>query len=103
MPPQPEGELDFDWPVIPAIYGQLAEPDPAWWSDLPRISVPTLVVGGGSTSPVPQDLLAKAAELIPDAALITVEGAGHTVQRTRPTELLAAIRTLLVRMEQVGS
>ncbi|MDX6237133.1 MAG: hypothetical protein QOG10_1948, partial [Kribbellaceae bacterium] len=28
---------------------------------------------------------------IPDCLLVTVEGAGHHLHRTRPTELLAAI------------
>jgi pimeloyl-ACP methyl ester carboxylesterase len=92
VPPKPEEDPGFDWEVIVSIFGQLADPDPAWWADLPKITAKTLVVGGGSTSGVPQDLLAKVAELIPDAELVTIEGAGHAVQRTRPAELLAAIR-----------
>ncbi|WP_198676057.1 alpha/beta fold hydrolase [Kribbella monticola] len=91
VPSKPEEQLGFDWEVVVAIFAQLADPDPAWWADLPAITVPTLVVGGGSTSPVPQELLAKVVELVPDAKLITIEGAGHAVQRTRPAELLHAI------------
>jgi esterase len=92
VPPEPEEDPGFDWEVIVSIFGQLADPDPAWWADLPKITAKTLVVGGGSTSGVPQELLVKVAELIPDAELVTIEGAGHAVQRTRPVELLAAIQ-----------
>jgi pimeloyl-ACP methyl ester carboxylesterase len=63
----------------------------AWWAELPAITAPTLVIGGGSTSPVPQQLLGKLACLVPDATLVTVEGAGHAVHRTRPVEFPGAI------------
>ncbi|MEV8373287.1 alpha/beta hydrolase [Kribbella sp. NPDC056861] len=91
VPPEPAEDPGFDWAVLTAIFAQLGDPDPAWWADLPLITAPTLLVGGGSTSPAPQELLAKAATLIPDAELVTIEGAGHAVQRTRPNELLTAI------------
>jgi hypothetical protein len=55
------------------------------------------VIGGGATSPVPQQLLAKLAGLVPDATLVTIEGAGHAVHRTRPAEFLAAVRSFLQR------
>jgi len=96
--PRPDGDLPYDWAVVPAILGQLSHPDPAWWADLPAITAPALVIGGGSTSPVPQDLLAKAAELIPDGTLVTIEGAGHTVHQARPQEFLAAVRPFLGRV-----
>jgi esterase len=92
VPPKPADEdLVADWEMLIALYGQSADPDPAWWSDLPSITVPTLIVGGGSTSKVPQESLAAAAKLLPDATVVTVEGAGHHVQTARPAELLAAI------------
>lgn len=56
------------------------------------------MVGGGSTSPVPQHLLARLADLIPDAELVTIEGAGHAVHLTRPAEFLAATRPFLRRI-----
>jgi pimeloyl-ACP methyl ester carboxylesterase len=68
------------------------------WADLPAITAPALVIGGGPTSPVPQHLLAKAAELIPGATLVTIEGAGHAVHQTRPREFLAAVRPFLRRI-----
>ena len=55
--PRPDGDLPYDWAVVPAILAQLNDPDPAWWAELPAISAPTLVIGGGSTSPVPSSCL----------------------------------------------
>jgi esterase len=96
--PRPDGDLPYDWAVVPAILAQLSHPDPAWWAELTAITAPALLVGGGSTSPVPQHLLAQAAELIPGATLVTIEGAGHAVHQTRPTEFLAAVQPFLRRI-----
>lgn len=74
---------------------QLNDPDPAWWAELPAITAPTLVIGGGATSPVPQQLLAKLAGPVPDATLVTIVGAGQAVHRNRPAEFLAAVRPFL--------
>jgi hypothetical protein len=82
---------------MPAILAQLNHPDPAWWSELPAITAPTLVIGG-STSPVPQQLLSKLAGLVPDATLVTIEGAGHAVQRNRPAEFLGTVLPFLQRI-----
>ena len=98
--PRPDGDLPYDWAVKPAIFAQLSHPDPAWWAELPAITAPALVIGGGSTSPVPQDRLAKAAELIPDATLVTIEGAGHVVHQTKPEEFLAAVLSFLRRITE---
>ncbi|HTU74942.1 MAG TPA: alpha/beta hydrolase [Trebonia sp.] len=100
--PRPEGDLPYDWAVMPAILGQLSHPDPAWWADLPAITAPALLIGGGSTSPVPQDLLAKASRLMPDGSLVTIEGAGHSVHQSRPAEFLAAVRPFLRRVREVS-
>jgi pimeloyl-ACP methyl ester carboxylesterase len=95
---RPDGDLPYDWAVMPAIFAQLKDPDPAWWAELPAITAPTLVIGGGSTSPVPQQLLAEVAGLVPDATLVTIEGAGHAVHRTRPAEFLGVLGPFLRRI-----
>ncbi len=84
--------------LVPAIFGQLASPDPAWWNQLSRITVPALVLGGGSTSHVPQDLLADAAGQMPEGRLVTLEGAGHTAHQTQPGRFLAEITSFLDRV-----
>jgi esterase len=96
--PRPDGDLPYDWAVVPAVCAQLSRPDPAWWAELHAITCPALVVGGGSTSPVPQNLLAKMAEVLPDATLVTIEGAGHRVYQTRPSEFLDVVRPFLSRI-----
>ncbi|HEX4789122.1 MAG TPA: alpha/beta hydrolase [Actinospica sp.] len=88
-PTRPDGELPYDWEITLAVVRQLARPDPKWWASLPLISAPTLVIGGGSTSHVPQQLLADAVETIPDARLVTLAGTGHSPHRTH-TELFVA-------------
>jgi esterase len=93
--PRPDGDPPYDWAVMPAILAQLSDPGPAWWAELPAITAPTLVIGGGATSPVPQQLLAKLADLVPESTLVTIEGAGHTVHRNRTAEFLATVLPFL--------
>jgi pimeloyl-ACP methyl ester carboxylesterase len=74
---------------------QCSDPDPAWWASLAHVGCPTLVLAGGSTSHVPQDLLAQAAEAIPQGRLVTLEGAGHTAHRTQPDRFVGQVRGFL--------
>ncbi|MEU5209096.1 alpha/beta hydrolase [Streptomyces sp. NPDC020742] len=95
LPAEPqEGPQPFDPDATPAAAGHHT-PDPRWWDALPRITAPTLVIAGGPTSPVPQEQLAALAERIPDARMVTVEGAGHLVHEERPGEFLAAVTSFL--------
>jgi len=93
-PPRFES-LPYHWDLVPAIFAQLKTPDPAWWTSLARIGVPTLVIGGGSTSHVPQDAVADAAALIPGARLVTLEGIGHSVHRDAPARFLSVLTGFL--------
>ena len=93
-PSSPES-LPYDWDLIPAVFGQLAAPDPGWWRSLARITVPTLVIAGGSTSHVPQSMLADAAALIPQARLVTLEGAGHSPHRDARKRFLPELADFL--------
>jgi pimeloyl-ACP methyl ester carboxylesterase len=94
-PPADPAVLPYDWRLVPAIYAQLESPDPDWWTSLERITVPTLVLAGGSTSHVPQDVLAEAAALIPRARLVTFEGVGHSVHRDAPELFLSELTGFL--------
>ncbi|MFG2352345.1 alpha/beta fold hydrolase [Streptomyces sp. NPDC048521] len=91
---RPDGELPFDWAMVRATDRQRNAPDPVWWDHMDRITMPTLVIGGGPTSLIPQDQVARLAELIPDARLVTVD-AGHLVHETRPEEFLAVVEEFL--------
>jgi 3-oxoadipate enol-lactonase len=94
MPKAPPENLPVDWPLVIAIAGQLKEPDPAWWAGLPSITARTLIIAGGEESHVPQDQLAEAAQLIPDASLVAIK-AGHRVHTARPAEFTAAVLDFL--------
>lgn len=99
VPDRPEGPIDFDWAVVPAIVGQVNAGDPAILHGLGFITAPTLLIGGGSTSHVPQDRLAEAAARIPSCDLVTI-AAGHNVHAGRPAEFA---RTVLDWLSVVDS
>ncbi|MEJ0008415.1 MAG: hypothetical protein WDM77_19155 [Steroidobacteraceae bacterium] len=54
-----------------------------------------LVIGGGTTSPVPQARLCEVAQRINGANLPTIRGAGHQVHATKLPEFLAAVQAFL--------
>lgn len=85
----------FDWPLGRMLTEQLNNPDPAWWDDLATIRVPTLIVGGGSTSHVNGSELEEVANVIANCRLVTFEGAGHNVHGTMPDEFLGVVRPFL--------
>lgn len=81
LPDRPSGELLFDWDVVPAIAAQVNDPSRRWWTRLSDITAPTLLIGGGTSSHIPQELLSEVAGLIPDCTLVTVD-AGHNVHHS---------------------
>jgi 3-oxoadipate enol-lactonase len=90
IPARPAGSLDFDWAVVPAIIGQVNQGDPAAWDGLAALTAPTLLIGGGPESHIPQDKLAAVAARIPRCDLVTI-AAGHHVHETRPSEFADAV------------
>ncbi|MES4891547.1 alpha/beta hydrolase [Streptomyces sp. NPDC096012] len=91
---RPDGELPFDWAMVRATDEERNAPDPVWWEHMDRITMPTLVIAGGPTSLIPQDQVARLAELIPGARLVTLD-AGHLVHEARPEEFLAVLEAFL--------
>ncbi|MFU8874113.1 alpha/beta fold hydrolase [Micromonospora sp. SL4-19] len=59
-----------------------------------EITLPALVVSGGSAGRLPQDRLAAMVARMPAARLVTID-AGHAVHATRPAEFAAAVRGFL--------
>ncbi|MBE8470265.1 alpha/beta fold hydrolase [Streptomyces justiciae] len=92
---RPYGDLPFDWDMVRDTDRQRNAPEPVWWDHMGRITMPTLVIGGGATSLIPQDQVAAVAAAIPDARFVTVDGAGHLVHESRPEEFLAAVLPFL--------
>ena len=93
-PDQPDEPVAFDWPLIGSIVDQLNHPDPSWWTDLDRITAPTLIIAGGKDSFIDQAELAETARLIPNADLVTIE-AGHHIHTGKPDEFTSAVMTFL--------
>ncbi|TVU65457.1 alpha/beta hydrolase [Paenarthrobacter nitroguajacolicus] len=85
LPARPSGELLFDWDVVPAIASQVNDPSLRWWRHLSDITAPTLLIGGGTSSHVPQELLSEVAGLIPDCTVVTLD-AGHNVHHNAPED-----------------
>lgn len=83
VPPRPAGELSFDWAVVPAIIEEVNDPSLRWWTHLPDITAPTLLIGGGSTSHIPQEKLVDVARVVPRCTLITIP-AGHDIHESEP-------------------
>ena len=86
--------MPFDWAVVPAIVGQVNDPDPAWWDRLTDITAASLIIAGGPESHVPQDKLAEVADRIPTCTMLTIP-AGHHVHEARPEEFTAAVLAFL--------
>jgi pimeloyl-ACP methyl ester carboxylesterase len=84
IPEEPEERQQFDWEVRRQFNQQRNAPDPRWWESLGEITAPTLLIGGGPTSHLPQEDLVVMAERIPGATLVTIEDAGHLVHEERP-------------------
>lgn len=95
IPPEPSEPLPFDYLVVPSIFHQLNDPNPGWWARLSDISAPTLIVGGGSTSHIPQEKLKDVAKLIPDCELVTIEGAGHNAHFVNLEQFLDVVTHFL--------
>ncbi|HTO59167.1 MAG TPA: alpha/beta fold hydrolase [Pseudomonadales bacterium] len=95
-PPEPPSPVAFDWGVVRTIVRQLNQPDPNWWDRLKDIRARTLIIGGGATSPIPQQRLADVAALIPNARFVTIEGAGHRVHATKADAFIPLVREFLL-------
>lgn len=63
--------------------------------ELEEVQVPVLLIHGDRDIGVPVDSARRAAELLPDARLLVVSGAGHWVQRDRPAEVVPAVLQFL--------
>jgi pimeloyl-ACP methyl ester carboxylesterase len=63
---------------------------------LPEIKVPTLVITGTADRLTPVKYARYLAKHIPDARLVTVEGAGHMVMLERPEQVADAVREFVI-------
>jgi len=72
--------------------------DPADLTDrLPEIGMPVLLVRGGKTLVLPEDIAARMVAAFPDAELAEIPESGHSVPTDRPEDLVAVVREWLGR------
>lgn len=80
----------------------LREPNrrmPPWgdlWPVLAKIVCPTLIVRGAESPVLPPEQAARMVEVIPDAGMVTISAAGHTVMGDNPLEFEAKVKPFLV-------
>jgi pimeloyl-ACP methyl ester carboxylesterase len=93
-PVRPAGPLSFDWAVVEQIRSEIDEPDSRWPQVIAAIRVPTLAVGGGPGSFVPQEHVEELARTVAHGTRVTID-AGHLVHATKPGAFLAELTTFL--------
>ncbi|MEW1775120.1 alpha/beta fold hydrolase [Streptomyces sp. NPDC086777] len=91
---RPDGELSFDWDLVPAVRRQIDNPEPEWLERLDVITARTLALAGGDGSPVPQAGIAELVRRVPRARMVTIE-AGHLIHRTEPGRFVSEVREFL--------
>jgi pimeloyl-ACP methyl ester carboxylesterase len=69
---------------------------------LANIPVPVLIVRGGESQVLPADIAESMRAAFPNAELVTIVGAGHTVPEDRPAEFNAAVSAFLDRHRVAG-
>jgi pimeloyl-ACP methyl ester carboxylesterase len=94
LPHRPAGELPFDWHMVEQVRPEIDAPDPGWADIVGRITAPTLLIGGGAASQIPQEHVAELADRLADARLTTI-AAGHLVHETAPREYLRTLTAFL--------
>lgn len=93
-PDRPAGPLAFDWAVVEQIRPEIDEPDSRWPQVMAAIHVPTLVIGGGTSSFVPQEHIEELARAVAHGTHVTID-AGHLVHATKPRAFLAELTAFL--------
>lgn len=88
--PSDVAALGFDWAVVPAIIGEVNAGSRSAWEGLCTIDAPTLLIGGGPGSHIPEEKLMEVARRIPLCDLVTI-AAGHNVHASRPDDFVDAV------------
>ncbi|MEY2474416.1 MAG: hypothetical protein QOK28_3745 [Actinomycetota bacterium] len=65
------------------------------WDDVSNITVPILLLRGGLSGVVDDDDIAEFRKRQPSAEVVTVEGAGHSIQGDKPLELASRLEGFL--------
>jgi len=70
------------------------------WSELPKIDVPVLIVRGGQSYVLSGEVAEQMRAAFPNAQLVTIEAAGHTVPEDQPQEFIEAVSAFLAKHQR---
>ena len=98
----PDGRLQWKWD--PAFIRDASRTEarmlrPELWDAAARIPCPTLVIHGAESGILSRDIGARLAATIPQGRLVSIAGAGHSVQGDNPHNLGEALEQFL---DQLG-
>jgi proline iminopeptidase len=100
-------DMPNEWPVNldkhMAVHGKSLKATPLSNDEVKKITVPVLVIHGTKDRNAPYGAGREWAMTLPDARLVTVEGAGHQSWSDDPSTVFAAIRTFLRREWPLGA
>jgi pimeloyl-ACP methyl ester carboxylesterase len=96
--PRPDGRWTWRWDPVREwkMAGAEGVPDfGALWAAVDAVKVPMLLVRGGSSGVVGDDDVKELLQRKPDARVVVVDGAGHSIQGDKPLELAALLKAEL--------
>ena len=67
------------------------------WEELPKVQAPVLIVRGGKSQVLPESTAERMRSSFPNAELITVAEAGHTVPEDTPEQFIEAVEPFLAK------
>ena len=65
------------------------------WGELPKVAAPVLIVRGGQSQVLPEEIAVRMRDAFRRAELVTIEQSGHTVPEDTPQEFIEAVETFL--------
>ena len=89
-------DVPFDWAAVEAYTRELNAPDPQWWNRIDTVTAPTLLLAGGASSQVPQDLFHEVLAKLPDGQIAQIP-VGHNIHRDAPEAFTEAVTAFLKR------
>lgn len=93
-PSRPTGVLEFDWRVVEQVRPEIDDFDPRWAEVIASVAAPTMVVGGGPSSSVPQQQVADLVRRLRDGRLVTLD-TGHYVHEAEPQRFAGLVLSFL--------
>lgn len=97
----PEGKWNWNWDarsIVPSRDARPAVPGPSPWDRLMDLRSPTLLVRGGTSPIMTEDVAQRMLALIADSRLVTIERAGHLVAGDNPAEFERVLRAFFASL-----